>query len=465
MNQVVHSIYAVPYDRIPRNSSVVIYGAGKLGRHYVRSILGCGIVSIAGVIDGNPPQTEYAGITIRRPDSIQKIIFDYVLIAVESPQMASEMKNTLLELGVDEKVILWPGEQTETLSALSEYQKMLERNISEESGKFFMFMLPEHGNLGDYMIGYAEERFFQDHFRKKMIGITSMEWIKAKTEILNMVRPDDVLFLNGGGYIGDLWEGDRPLFGDIIESFPDNVKFFMPNTLTYKEVADGSNEVFLSDMEWFSKQKNLYTMFRERRSYEQFAKYNSRSFLFPDMAMSLYSKREETSHNGKVLLCLRKDREKVFGAETKLKQVLDKESILYNETDMAQDRYISQEEGRTLFAEMTRTFQNHECVITDRLHGMLLAVISDVPCLFFDNKTRKVSGVYEWFQNTGYARELKEIDFESLLSFIREAVADKERAGAYAIPYKQFEEMASMIRSVIQEEERSNERMQGLVAG
>lgn len=459
MNQAAHAIYTVPYDKIPRNSSVVIYGAGKLGRHYIRSILGCGIISIAGVIDGNPPQTEYAEIIIHRPEFIQEINFDYVLIAVESSERAFEMKNTLLELGVDEKTILWPGEQAEKLSAISEYQKILERHISKESGRFFMFILPEHGNLGDYMIGYAEELFFRDFFQKKMIGITSLEWLRAKTEILNMVRPNDVLFLNGGGYIGDLWEDDRPLFGDIIESFPDNVKFFMPNTLTYREMADGDNENFLSDMEWFSRQKKLYTMFRERRSYEQFAKYKSRCYLFPDMVMYLHSKRQKAPQNGRVLLCFRKDREKIFDADIRLRQVLDKAGILYDVTDMTQNRYISQEEGRAFFAEMTRTFQDHDCVITDRLHGMLLAVISDVPCLFFDNKTRKVSGVYEWFQNAGYVRELKEKNLERLPSFIQEAVADKERAGAYTIPYKQFEEMASRIRSIIQEEERSNERM------
>ena len=39
-------------------------------------------------------------------------------------------------------------------------------------------------------------------------------------------------------------------------------------------------------------------------------------------------------------------------------------------------------------------FASYDFVITDRLHGMIFSYICGTPCIAFDNKTHKVSGVY-----------------------------------------------------------------------
>ena len=45
-------------------------------------------------------------------------------------------------------------------------------------------------------------------------------------------------------------------------------------------------------------------------------------------------------------------------------------------------------------------FADVQLVITDRLHSMIFSIIGGTKCIAFDNKTKKVSGVYdEWLKN------------------------------------------------------------------
>jgi pyruvyl transferase EpsI len=47
-------------------------------------------------------------------------------------------------------------------------------------------------------------------------------------------------------------------------------------------------------------------------------------------------------------------------------------------------------------------FAASRLVITDRLHAMIFAVITGTACIAVDNKSKKVSGVYEWLQDVPY---------------------------------------------------------------
>ena len=58
-------------------------------------------------------------------------------------------------------------------------------------------------------------------------------------------------------------------------------------------------------------------------------------------------------------------------------------------------------------------------VITDRLHGMLLATITNTPCLAFEKKKKKVSGVYQWIQDLDYIKVLTSYDDITLTNTIK----------------------------------------------
>ena len=76
---------------------------------------------------------------------------------------------------------------------------------------------------------------------------------------------------------------------------------------------------------------------------------------------------------------------------------------------------------------------------------MILAVISDTPCVAFDNSTGKVSGVFPWIQDYAVLADNKD-EFDAF-DLMKRAVLKKEKAGEYEVQEIQFEEMAECIRA------------------
>lgn len=47
-------------------------------------------------------------------------------------------------------------------------------------------------------------------------------------------------------------------------------------------------------------------------------------------------------------------------------------------------------------------FASAKLVITDRLHGMIFAALTQTPCIVLGNYNHKVKGTYEWLQELPY---------------------------------------------------------------
>lgn len=401
------NIHSIPYNKIAYGSKIIVYGAGKVGELYVRDILSTKRYTLVSILDSNPDKKIY-GVEqkIYPPESILNQQYDFVLIAVENVDVSIEMKNNMIELGVPEEKIVWNGdlEDKSFLKIFQEYNKFVKRNFCSKVKKCFLFMLPEHGNGGDYAIGLAERKFFERYFEDyTIVTVTTAEWQYASELIISYVSDEDLIFINGGGYIGDLWD-DSINYRSIMESFPNNFKFFFPNTLTYKEIPNENYKPFVDEMKWFNSQKNMFTMFRDRFSYVQFLKYNKNAFFFPDMVLFEHYERANVELKSKVLLCFRGDQEKVFNQEDKIINQLEVAGFDVDKMDIYVGRHVSQESGRDFVAHIVNKMQEYDCVITDRLHGMLLATVSEVPCIAFDNRTHKVKGVYEWIEEFKYIK-------------------------------------------------------------
>ena len=71
--------------------------------------------------------------------------------------------------------------------------------------------------------------------------------------------------------------------------------------------------------------------------------------------------------------------------------------IFYGSTlaDVEKNGDILLERREEVIIEKLNEFRRYKLVITDRLHGMILSVISGTPWLARDNSSKKVSGVYE----------------------------------------------------------------------
>lgn len=98
-----HNIYRFPIEGIEQNARVVLYGAGKRGRAFFCDNLYSGQLNIVAWAD---QKADTLGFPICRPEELLNVEFDYVLITVEKSELRRTIKESLVQLGIDEKKIL-----------------------------------------------------------------------------------------------------------------------------------------------------------------------------------------------------------------------------------------------------------------------------------------------------------------------------------------------------------------------
>lgn len=413
--------YIFPYHLFHADDRVVIYGAGNIGKKFYNRAIVDGIVEVVGIVDAKALEMDKGNVPVLPTSMIRQMDYDYVLIAVEDAKTALAIKMSLIQMGISEYKIKWDGDvyfKNHYHRKSHEYQKFANRLMQSDRRKFFLFMLPEHGNLGDYAIAIAEKQFFETHFPEyELIRITTNEWLELKAYFVSNIKQADVLFITGGGFIGDMWESGR-VCRDILQAFPQNRKILLPNTLTYYDIKN--RDVVRRDLEQIFSDEHTYVFFREKNSLSVCSDlgWGDRCSCFPDMVLYLQHKKIGLKRNGKVLLCFRADAEKVFQESDDIKKQLLRYGMRYDELDTHKYRYIPELEGELHVNELLVEFEKYSLVITDRLHGMLMAYVSGTPCIAFDNFTKKVSGVYEWIKENPDVTFLKSYNKEKMESLI-----------------------------------------------
>ena len=101
------SLYLFPFELIKANSSIVIYGAGKVGISYVDNILKSGYANLQGWVDENYERVINGKYVLETPDILKSREVDYVVIAIENGEVVLEIKENLKMLGIGENKIIW----------------------------------------------------------------------------------------------------------------------------------------------------------------------------------------------------------------------------------------------------------------------------------------------------------------------------------------------------------------------
>lgn len=103
-----------PYylNQIEQNSKIVLYGMGDFGRAYANQIKNSNKAEIIACIEDNPNEVELEDVPIIDICDLQKIKYDYVIIAIKNKRKAEQVRESLQLIGVDNEKILW-FDQTE----------------------------------------------------------------------------------------------------------------------------------------------------------------------------------------------------------------------------------------------------------------------------------------------------------------------------------------------------------------
>lgn len=271
----------------------------------------------------------------------------------------------------------------------------------------FLLMTPRYRNYGDHLIAFSERMLLDSAGVDSVIEIPYEDCQALGDAFGTVVRPTDPVFFTGGGYLGDLWLGLEGTAERILESLgPGNRVFFFPESLFYSSSGCERFETAVKA----TKARTIVSA-REKASFERLGRSldPNNVKLLPDVGLLVRRSdllpaapdRAESS----ALVCLRRDKESLQGAGfgLELTAALDSCGLAIAAVDTHDPvGEIESNDRRGELAALACRFGEASLVVTNRLHGMVLAMIMGTPCVALDNISGKVSGVARWVAASGY---------------------------------------------------------------
>ncbi len=252
---------------------------------------------------------------------------------------------------------------------------------------------PIHANIGDQAQTLAVQKFLQDKFNDyKIIRIYRDDInVKRLTRLSKSLKEPDLVLLHSSGDFGSLHDvvdesSLRLTFPEvrrfIAQKVTSNRIINLPVTAYYEDNETGrlslhkDRKVFNnSDFTILCREGVSLSVIRENLT--------CKSTFFPDFVFYLKPQMIEIVRSG-ILIILRSDKESNLSSEQK-EQLKESLKTIYSDVkiedilhaahvipDIIRDSYMD-----SVFEE----FQKRELVITDKMHGMIIAVITKTPCI------------------------------------------------------------------------------------
>ncbi len=269
----------------------------------------------------------------------------------------------------------------------------------------FLIGTPEYGNLGDQIIAVAELRFLHDFYPDyKVREFTHEKLLKDKNcrLLLSQINKNDLIFLQGGGNLNDIYLNCERIRRTVVSKCPDNKIVLFQQSISFSDTEKG-NAVKAETCRVYNNHKNFTIIAREEKSYavakEIFPQLDV--IKYPDMATYLFGKLPiSDKKRAGVLICIRDDMEK-FYSDSQVALMLD---VLKNEnnldfTDTNIHRVVTPEKRLEEITALLNKFSCHKVVVTDRFHGVILSILSGTPCVVLRSTDHKIVDGVKWFKD------------------------------------------------------------------
>ena len=299
----------------------------------------------------------------------------------------------------------------ELMEDISSQHDFLRELIGDKS--FVYVDMPVYGNIGDLLIMQGTFRFFEKNKLTPRIVAPIFAFD------VGWIQPDEVVVFQGGGNFGDLYAGMQPLREKTVKEKPYNRIIILPQTIHFS-----SDEAMAKSIAIFQQHMDVHICVRDEKSYALAKQFTKNAYLVPDMAHHLFPIKSIPAKTKTTLLLSRTDDEKAAGKQT-AKQADSKtpESVYTTITDWPElvgnrdkvfrlyylamrlfyrtgfgilgNRIFAKlwpQYANTLIQDATQLFGRHEYIVTDRLHGHILACLMSKPHTVLDNSYGKNSG-------------------------------------------------------------------------
>ena len=100
--------FIIPDKKIICGKKIVVYGAGRVGRDFIRQIVKEDICEDFLWVDRNWINKEqFLGQVVKNPEKIKDFVYDYIIIAVNDIKNAEAISEYLLSQNVSRDKIIW----------------------------------------------------------------------------------------------------------------------------------------------------------------------------------------------------------------------------------------------------------------------------------------------------------------------------------------------------------------------
>ena len=101
--------YLFPFEKIPAGARVLIYAAGNTGMEYYRQLMMTNYCVFLGFLDRAYEKYRFAPFKVYAPQDVDRIRYDYVVIALKNAALNEKIINDLISYGAKREKIIFIG--------------------------------------------------------------------------------------------------------------------------------------------------------------------------------------------------------------------------------------------------------------------------------------------------------------------------------------------------------------------
>lgn len=270
--------------------------------------------------------------------------------------------------------------------------------------KLFLIGTPEHSNIGDAAITLGERAFLRKYFPGlSIVELASYDFDSWYGKIGDMIEPDDLIFLQGGGNLGSRFLQEERIRRRIITDFPMNRIVILPQTIYFDQDEFGQRELEKS-REIYNRHPHLTICTRGRQSMAFAKQHFTNANVVNSLDMALMINYQSNIPRKGALLCLR-DLDDESGLDSvaynRIVEIVKKsfpDCLRTNNLNRGDlEANIIRDMRREVVTGELAKYAASKVVVTDRLHGLIFSIITHTPCVVLSAFNQKIAEFCEFF--------------------------------------------------------------------
>ncbi len=292
---------------------------------------------------------------------------------------------------------------------------LLLKDLIPVGSPIFYFDYAVYSNVGDLLIHYATQKFLEDH------GYAIRSWTSHQNltqRTLDSITDDATIVFQGGGNFGDLYSLHQDMRLRVLSAKPNVRSVILPQSIYFTDEAKTRETARI-----FARCRDLHFVTRDRVSLAFAQKrFSANLYCLPDIVHYLFQADRPAPTAGGTLYFVRRDHFRSPDQDPAVQHLLadaqEADFVDWSDFLSRSDKRIFRLADRLhrldrlagnrmpvhagwliyrdrLVDRALSFFARHDGLITNRLHGLLLGLLSGHRISVFDTQYGKLTSYYE----------------------------------------------------------------------